>query len=172
MKTYLVTMIAMAGLLTACNQSVESASKDFNTLPPAVQKTARAQAPNAEIVKADKTSQNGMDAYEVEYRNPNGPNTKVLIGLDGRVLNSDMPAPAGKIERALTPTGAVGTKFSALPEVVQKTIQTKAPATDIANISRHESNGRVIYEVEFTDKGNNPTIQVAEDGTLVQDLQK
>ena len=43
---------------------------------------------------------------------------------------------------------------------------------EIADISRREDNGRVVYEVEFTDKGKNPTMKVAEDGTLVQDLQK
>ena len=31
---------------------------------------------------------------------------------------------------------------------------------------------RVIYEVEFKEQGQNPTLQVAADGTLVQELQK
>ena len=30
----------------------------------------------------------------------------------------------------------------------------------------------MIYEVEFAERGKNPTIRVADDGTLVQDLQK
>ena len=83
-----------------------------------------------------------------------------------------MAKPAGTIERALTPTGAVGTKLSSLPLAAQKAIQSKAPNAEIANISRREKDGRVIYQVEFADQGKNPTIQVAEDGTLVQDLQK
>jgi len=33
-------------------------------------------------------------------------------------------------------------------------------------------NKYVIYEIEFQEKGKNPNIRVAEDGTLVQDLQK
>ena len=75
-------------------------------------------------------------------------------------------------QRLLTPTGATGTKFSALPEKAQKTIQAQAPNADIANISRSDKDGRVIYTVEFREPGKNPTIQVAEDGTLVQTLQK
>ena len=95
----------------------------------------------------------------------------VGVLLEVKLLN-DFPKPAGAIERALTPTGATGTKFSALPEAAQKTIKAKAPDAQISDISRHEDNGRVYYAVEFSDKGKNPTIKVADDGTLIQDLQK
>lgn len=171
MKAYVVTLIAAAGLVAGCNRSLESASNDFNTLPPAVQKTVRAQAPNGEIASVNKTTRDGIDVYDIEFREP-GQNPKITVGMDGKLLSSDMAKPAGTIQRALTPTGAVGTKLSSLPLAAQKTIQSKAPNAEIANVSRHEKDGRVIYEVEFTDKGKNPTIQVAEDGTLVQDLQK
>ena len=171
MKTYLVTLIAAAGLVAGCNRSIESASQKFNELPPAVQKTVRAQAPNGEIATVSKKTENGMDAYEIEFREP-GTNPKIIVSADGKLLSTDMAKPAGAVERMLTPTGAVGTKFSALPEKVQKTIQARSPNVEIADISRHESDGRVIYEVEFKDKGKNPSIRVAEDGTLVQDLQK
>jgi uncharacterized membrane protein YkoI len=172
MKTYLVSLIAAAGVIVAgCSKSVEQASNDFNTLPPSVQKTVRAQGPNAEIAKVNKTTREGVDVYEIEFREP-GTNPKIIVAADGKLVSTDMAKPAGAIERALTPTGAVGTKLSALPVAAQKTIQSKAPNAEIADVSRHEKDGRVIYEVEFKDKGKNPTIQVAEDGTLVQDLQK
>jgi hypothetical protein len=100
----------------------------------------------------------------------------MIVAMDGRVLSSDMPNTqngiVSNVKKALTPTGAVGTQFSALPENVQKTIQAHAPATEISDISRHSDNGRTIYEVSFKDQGKNPSIKVAEDGTLVQDLQK
>ena len=76
------------------------------------------------------------------------------------------------VKKALTPTGAVGTKFSALPENVQKTILARAPQADISDISRHEDKGRVIYEVSFKDSDKYPSIRIADYGTLVQDLQK
>src|SRR5512140_1295595 len=169
MNKYVITLMAAAGLLVGCNQSVETASQKFNELPPAVQKTARAQDPSAEIVDVSKTTSNGIDAYEVQFRSEQGKNPKVLIAADGRVLNSDLPKQPGAIEKLLTPTGAVGTPFSALPVPVQKTIQEHSGNAPIASISRHEVNGRVIYEVAFEEQGKNPTIKVAEDGTLVQD---
>ena len=171
MKIHVATLLAAAGLLAGCNRSIESASQDFNQLPPAVQKTVRAQAPNGEIAKVDHKTENGMDVYEIEFREP-GTNPKIIVGADGKLMSTDVARPAGAVERALTPTGAVGTKFSALPAAVQKTIQGHAPNIEIADIARHENDGRVIYEVEFKDKGKNPSIKVAEDGTLVQNLQK
>jgi uncharacterized membrane protein YkoI len=172
MKKYAITMITAAGLLVGCNQSIEKASTNFNTLPPAVQKTVRAQAPNSEIDAVTKKTENGMDVYEVKFKQPDGSNPKVLVSMDGKLISSDFPRTASTVERALTPTGATGTKFSALPEAAQKTIKDKAPNAEISDISRHEDNGRVYYTVEFTDKGKNPTMKIGDDGTLIQDLQK
>jgi uncharacterized membrane protein YkoI len=172
MNKYVITLLATSALVAGCNQSVETASQNFNELPPAVQKTVRAQAPNGEIANVSQKTENGAQVYQVEFRNNNGANSKVLVAADGTLVGSDLPKPAGSIERALTPTGAVGTPLSALPEAAQKTIKKQAPDAPIANISRHEDNGRTIYEVEFKDQGKNPTIKVAEDGQLVQSLQK
>ncbi|SRR5258707_900069 len=167
MKTHIITLVAAAGLLVGCNRSVESASQKFNELPPAVQKTVRAQAPNAEITDVSSATRNGMNVYEIRIRDA-GNNSTIEVADDGKLLNSEMVKPAGTVERLLTPTGATGTKLSALPEKAQKTILSKAPTAQISNISRLEDNGRVIYEVEFADKAANPTIKVAEDGTIVQ----
>jgi uncharacterized membrane protein YkoI len=173
MKVYTFIMVAGALLLTGCNQSIESASTDFNTLPRPVQKTVRAQSPNGEIVSVGRTTSNGAEVYKVEFRAPTGgKNPTVVVAPDGTLISTDMAEPAGALKKMLTPTGAVGTPFSSLPEKVQRTIQEHAPQTAIAGITRHERNGRTIYEVEFQDAGKNPTIEVAEDGALVQTLQK
>ena len=172
MKKYLVTLMAASGmLLVGCNKSIEKESTAFNELPPAVQKTVRAQAPQGEIANVSHKTKDGVEQYEIEFREP-GTNPKILVAADGKLITTDMTRVVGGVEKALTPTGAVGTKLSALPEAAQKTIQSKMPNAEIADISRKDKDGRAIYQVEFKDKGKNPTIQVAEDGTLVQDLQK
>jgi uncharacterized membrane protein YkoI len=171
MKIYLITLIAASGLLLGCNRSVEKASQKFNELPPAVQKIIRSQAPNAEIANVQHKTRNGADIYEIEFREP-GKNPKLIMSADGTLLVTDSDKPAAAAERPPTPTGAVGTKLTALPEVAQKTILSKAPNTEIVGIFRHQKDGRVVYEIEFKEPGTNSTMQVAEDGTLVQDLQK
>ncbi len=167
--------MAAAVLLAGCNRSIEGASQKFNSLPTEVQKAVRSQAPNAEIANITEKTENGTQEYEIEFREP-GTNPTMIVAADGRILSgtgtSKTEGVVGKVEKALTPTGAVGTQFSALPEAVQKAIQAKAPQSEIADISRHERDGRVIYRVEFKDQGKNPTMEFAEDGTVVQDLQK
>jgi uncharacterized membrane protein YkoI len=171
MKTNLIIMAATGLLLMGCKPGVETASQKFNELPPAVQKTVRAQAPNAEIANVSHETRDGVEVYAVEFREPDR-NPKIEVAADGRLLNTDMVKPAGTLERALTPTGATGTKLSALPESAQKTILAKVPSGEVVGISRHEKAGQITYEVEFTQKGTNWTIRVAQDGTLVQDRQE
>lgn len=172
MKKYVITLVAASALVAGCNQSVKTASQEFNELPPAVQKTVRAQAPNAEIADVSQKTEHGSQVYEVQFRNEGSANSKVLVAADGTLIGSDLPKPPGMIQKILTPTGAVGTQFSALPEVVQKTIKAQSPNAPIDHISRHVDNGRTIYEIQFKEPGKTPTIQVAEDGTVVQGLQK
>jgi uncharacterized membrane protein YkoI len=174
MKKTIITMIAVTGLLTACNRSIESTSQKFNELPQPVQKTVRAHAPNAEIAAVNKKTQDGIMVYEISFNEP-GKNPSIIVAADGRMLSTDMTTAKGApgtMERVFKGAGAVGTKLSALPEKVQKTIQTQAPNAELVDISRKEKDGVVFYEVEFKDKGKNPTLCVAEDGTLLQPLQK
>ena len=85
MKNYIITVLAAAGLVAGCNKSVESASQKFNELPPTVQKTVRAQAPQAEIADVSHKTENGMDVYEVEFREP-GRNPKIVVAARFSVL--------------------------------------------------------------------------------------
>ena len=174
MKRTIITMIAATGLLVGCNRSIESTSQKFNELPQPVQKTVRAHAPNAEIAAVDHKTHDGMTVYEISFNEP-GKNPTIMVAADGRLLSTDMTTAKGApgtLERVFKGTGATGTKLSALPEKVQKTIQSQAPNAEIADINRKEKDGVVFYEVEFKDKGKNPTICVAEDGALIQPLQK
>lgn len=168
MKTYIAALSAASLLLVGCNQNVGTASREFNELPPAVQKTVRAHAPDAEVANVNAKEMDGQTVYEIEFADA-GRNPQIVVAYDGRMLQSDMTKGApGTLERVLTGRGAVGTQLSALPKSVQKTVQERAPNAMIENISRNEENGRVIYTVEFKDKDANPTLKITEDGTLVE----
>ncbi len=104
MKKVAVSLLAAAAVVTGCNQSVEKASNDFNTLPPRVHNTVRAQAPNAEIASVSKLSTNGMEAFKVEFREQ-GRNPSIIVGANGTLLSTELGKQVGIIERALTPTG-------------------------------------------------------------------
>ena len=170
MKTYLITLTAASLLFAGCGQKVERAAQKFNELPPAVQKTVRAHAPNAEIADAKTKTQDGQTVYEIEFAEA-GKNPKLLVAQDGKILNSDLTTAKGapgSLDRLLSGRGAVGTKLSALPKPVQKAVQQRAPNAEITNITRTEQDGVVTYEIQFKDKEQNPTLRIAEDGTVVE----
>ena len=195
MKTSVVQCLAAVVLLAGCGRNLQSASERFNELPPAVQKTVRAEAPDAEIQSVRLSTKDGANLYTIEFAE-NGRKGSMVVAGNGYLLNekersgpgvnNNTLAPTGAAvestrnstpttgvnNNALAPTGAAGTPFSALPLAAQQTIQAQAPGLQIARISRQEELGRIIYSVEFTDKGKNPTLRVAEDGALVQALRK
>jgi uncharacterized membrane protein YkoI len=196
MRRCIEKYLAAAVLLGGCGRNLESVSERFNELPPAVQKTVRAEAPNGEIQGVSHSAKDGADLYIIEFRE-NGRKGRMVVAANGYLLSDKERNREGVNNHALTPTGpvgeaarnytsaatdinknavdstgAVGTPFSALPLAAQQTIQAQAPGLQISTISRHEEMGRIIYSVEFTDKGKNPTMRVAEDGALVQALRK
>src|SRR5207247_6299387 len=122
-------LVAATFLVAGCKQSVQNASEKFNQLPPAVQKTVRANAPNAEIARVDTKTIEGQTVYEIEFANA-GKNPKIMVAPDGKIVSSDMTTAKGApgtLERIFSGRGAVGTQLSALPKSVQKTVQDKAP---------------------------------------------
>src|SRR5258708_37746317 len=113
MKIYVTTLFAAAGLLMGCNQSIEKASANFNELPPAVQKTVRAQAPNGEIANVNHKTENGLDLYEIEFREP-GANPKILVASDGKLMSTNMARDATARRRIHQPTSTPMDQCSAL----------------------------------------------------------
>ena|SRR2546423_14362226 len=196
MTKYLIAIVAAASLLLAgCSQKshVEKTSQEFNALPSAVQKAVRAQSPNAEVASVDRKTRAGVNYYVIDLKE--GDRTrKITVGENGMLMENDRERGMGSsspdsgitsgrwTESSRTnsvlgaPNGTTGRAasidLSALPEAVQKTLKSKAANATIKNIRRHDENGRLIYEFEFEDEGKNPTMRVAEDGTVVQTLKK
>lgn len=154
-----------AALLAGCGGNIETVSTDFNSLPLAVQKTVRAQGPDAEIVKVQRASRKGVDVYEVTLRKA-GQAPTIIVAPDGRLMSTETVTRASTVERLLTPTGT-GTPISALPLDVQRTVRRRALDRQVSDVTRTENNGVVIYEIEFA--GNRASkLRVRDDGELVR----
>src|SRR5688572_17319827 len=172
MKT-LVAAIVAAALVAGCSQNLEKTSAEFNKLPPSVQKAVKSHAPQAEIAGVNETKRDGVTVYEVEFTDP-GRNPKMIFAADGSIIRDDTAALGASGQASLEMKGSATAKsqLSALPEPVRKTVQKQVGNAEIADISKHNDNDRVIYEIEFKDAGKNPKIRVAADGTIVETLQK
>jgi uncharacterized membrane protein YkoI len=196
MTKNVIAILTAAGLtLAGCSQKskVERTSQEFNALPTAVQKTVRSHAPNAEIASVDRKNRDGMNYYVIEFREP-GTNPKINVAENGTILPNDIERSMGSsspgtgtvsgraYDRGATnsslgaPNGTPGRAatidLSALPVPVQKALKSQVPNGLVKNIKRHDENGRAVYEIEFEDEGKNPTMRIADDGTVVQTLKK
>lgn len=172
MKTKILTLMAVVGLLAGCTKSnVQQASQEFNQLPAAVQKTVRAQAPDAEIADVKRDTRNGHEIYVIQFRDKQR-YPAMEVAADGMLVKYQ----AG--EAAMGSAGAYeGTvkgrvsdsmqkEYSALPVGVQKAIEANAPKAEVVDIRRKEENGQVFYEVEYAGKDHKPVLRVGTDGHI------
>ena len=171
MKLYLITLGTAAAFLVGCEQrNVEQASKEFNQLPQAVQKTVRAQAPNAEIADVEQKTRDGVTVYQIEFRDKER-HPAMEVAADGTLMRYEAGKPAagapGTVEGRTKGAGSsMESQITALPMSVQKAIQANAPRAEVVDINRKEENGRVYYEIQYAGKDRKPTLQVGEDGHI------
>lgn len=71
-------------------------------------------------------------------------------------------------QNVLTGGPTMGTTIKDLPQPVKDTLQQKVPTAEISDIQREDMSGRNVYKITFLDKEKNPTMWIAEDGSVVQ----
>ena len=171
MKLYLMTLGTAAAFLVGCEQrNVEQASQEFNQLPPAVQKTVRAQSPNAEIADVEQKNRDGVTVYQIQFRDKER-HPAMEVAADGTLMRYEAGKPAAgappPVEgRAKGAGSSLDSQITALPMSVQKAIQANAPRAEVVDINRKEENGRVFYEIQYAGKERKPTLHVGEDGHI------
>jgi len=74
-------------------------------------------------------------------------------------------------QNVMTGGPVTGTTIKDLPEAVKNTLKEKTPNAEIADIDKQSQNGRVVYRITFAEPGKNPTMYIAEDGNIVQNMQ-
>lgn len=89
MKKFPLLRCALLGTLTLGPlHSVLAGEDDLNSLPPAVQKTARAQVGENKIEEVEDTFEDGKRAYEVEFSR-HGEKLAVVISEQGQLLQTE-----------------------------------------------------------------------------------
>jgi hypothetical protein len=134
----------------------------FGALPPGVQNTVRAEAGMAEIVDAIRDTSSGRVVYVVYFRDAaNFP--PLYVAPDGSVLYPDLtvavPALLGTV-----------VKPASVPAPVMKVIQERAPSAEVASIYREKWGSRVVYIFSFKDQTHFPKLDIAADGTVLEEV--
>src|SRR2546423_833871 len=71
-------------------------------------------------------------------------------------------------QNVLTGGPVTGTTIKDLPKAVKQTLKERFSNAEVADIDKQTKNGRIVYKISFMEPGKNPTIYVAEDGSVTE----
>jgi len=148
---------------------LESPGTQFSQLPPAVQRTVRAETGSSAIARIDKGTSDGKTVYRIAFENaelfpplyvsPNGsvlyPNLTVAVGAPRDVFNVASYGPVTRVSP------------DDLPPQVMEAIQRARPDAEIDVITRETSGDRTSYVVTFKGR-RSAALTVNSDGKVIQ----
>lgn len=67
------------------------------------------------------------------------------------------------------PLVSPGAQFAALPPAVQNTVRAETGSTDIDNVVKDTSSGRLVYRISFQNREGFAPLNIAPDGTLLDE---
>jgi hypothetical protein len=145
---------------------LQSVGTKFAALPPAVQRTVRAEVGSAQIADIRKGT-TGSNLVYVVYFMKRDVMPPLYIAPDGSVLKPDLkvfiPAPHDSAADAGT-----GLTLNDLPPKVVTTIQERAPDAEVGVIGKETRGDNVTYLIFF--KGDrHPPIYISADGSFVKE---
>jgi hypothetical protein len=146
-----------------------SPGAQFATLPPAVQRTVRAEAGAGEISDIVKDTNGNSIVYCIYFLSPVDP--PLFVAPDGALLDPDLSVAIGAAQDTvgvLTGGPVTGITLSDLPAQVVKTIQQRAPDAEVAYINKETHGQQLVYLVVFKDQMH-PALRINSDGTLASE---
>ncbi len=153
---------------TSYSLPLVSPGTQFGSLPPAVQRTIRAETGGTAIHDIWKrTDGSGLLVYIVWFENQ-AMWPSLYVSSDGSVLNADLSVAVGApkdLTSVALGAGAGALTLGDLPPAVVKAIQNHAPTAEIAHISEEGAGSQFTYVVEFKDAVR-PPLYVSPDGTV------
>ena len=147
-----------------------SPGAQFAALPPAVQRTVRAEAGAGDIDDIIKETDSGRTVYRIYFHNRRVYPT-MFVAPDGTLLNPDLSVAVGAAETSvgvLTGGPVTGITLSDLPPQVVKTIQERAPDAEVAYINKDTHGDKTEYLVVFKDQLH-PALRIAANGSVVSE---
>ena len=178
MKTHLLPVVVLVGVMAGCATKTETRKADhqtpyhkpltslgakFGALPPAVQSTVLAEAGTAEIVDAFRDTSSGRVVYKISFREPTV-FPPLFVAPDGSVLNPDLTV-------AVSAVSGTRLKRSDVPAKVIKVIEEHGPIAGYTAINKETWGDRVVYIVSFKDEAHYPKMFITADGTIIDETQ-
>jgi len=167
MNRKLIGIGAACALLAGSGFVARADKVPLTQLPDAVQKAIKQHSQGETLEYVDRESKNGQTVYQAEFKRE-GLNRRVTFAADGTMLPDQGVTARARSALDRQPSMALND----LPATVQKTVKDQQAGREIADIDQEMWNGKVIYEVEFKEKGPNSRMHIASDGSIVVDKEK
>ncbi len=147
MKVLSASRNAVFAALVFCSAgNVLAEEDDLRSLPPAVQKTARALVGKLKVEEVEDTFEGGKRAYEVEFRR-NDEKMAIVISETGKLIQT---------EHRLSPEDA--------PAQVKEAMKKKFPDGKISHFTKVEKVGGTVFEVTVNAGGKSHKLLLNEEG--------
>jgi len=147
-----------------------SPGAQFAALPPAVQNSIRAQTGGSDIAYITKETNWIEPVYVIHFQEAEL-YPPLYIMPDGTVLDEFLEVAVGAPQETvgmLTGGPVTGVTLSDLPPKVVKTIQQRAPSSEIDYITKETHGDQVSYIIYFKDR-THPVLYVSQDGTVLKE---
>jgi len=155
---------------TPYHYPLNSIGAKFSGLPPAVQNTVRSEVGVAEISDIIRETLPDHAVYKIYFRYADL-FPPLFIAPDGSVLNPDYTVAVSAPQEFIgvsTRGPLIGLKPSDLPPAVMKTIQERAPTSEIGIIDKQTWDDQDVYIISFKDPAHNPKLYIGSDGSVVK----
>src|SRR5947208_1345328 len=86
------------------------------------------------------------------------------------LFNRNARGGADTDNNVLTGGPVSGIQIKNLPQAVKRVLREKAPAAEIADIANRNRDGKLVYRIVFSEPVKNPTLYIAEDGTVMENM--
>lgn len=158
---------------SAYTNPLRSPGAQFGALPPAVQRTVRAEAGATPIVDVVKYEASGRTIYGIYFQNPDA-FPPLFAAADGSVLNRDFTTAVGGVgageDTGMVTAGAVSSAtLNDLPPAAVQTIRRRAPDAEIDTITRETHGTDMTYRVTFKG-GRYPPLEFNREGLTVNEV--
>ena len=169
----------MALVLAAGDPTFAAEGIDTAQLPSAVRKSLETSAGGERVKKVTIQNVDGRNVYDIELERENAPNPRLRIADDGQVLRdvataaSATDVPVAYPEYVAPGSAALPRlRLSDIPQPAREAIEKRAAGREIGTIHEDTIDGRKAYAAQFRERGRNPWVYVAEDGTLLRPTEK
>jgi len=137
----------------------------LSQLPPAVQKTMRAEAGNLNLENIHKVTRNGQTAYRASFDKA-GMKARLTVGEDGSVLQYQETDRLALVTEVPKITSS-GMKVADLPQAVQTKVKDLAGKNTVGDVSKDTESGKPIYHVAFNDAGIHTDLVLDQSGKVL-----